>query len=149
MLILDQATKWLVSQTLPLGSFHPPHNIEVIPGFFNIVHVGNTGAAWSLFTGYSFVLAIVAFVALFLIWLFRKSLQLEETPAQWAFGLIIAGIIGNLIDRIHLGHVIDFLDFYHNNYHFPSFNVADSCITVGVTIYAIFSFREQKNSEEE
>ncbi len=140
MLMLDQATKWIVSESLPLGAFFPPDSIEVIPGFFNIVHVGNTGAAWSLLTGYSSFLAMVAVLALVLIWLFRKHLQLELKPSQWAFGLIIAGILGNLADRIRIGHVIDFLDFHYNGYHFPSFNVADSCITVGVTIYAIFSF---------
>ncbi len=146
---LDQATKYWVVQTLPLGAFYPPHSIEVIPGFFNLVHVGNTGAAWSLFSGHSEWLALIGFVALALLWFFRETLQLYRKPYQWAFGLIVGGIIGNVIDRLIHGHVIDFLDFYINDSHYPSFNVADSGITVGVATYIIVSFFEEKKKPAE
>ena len=142
--VLDQATKYLVVQTLPLGAFYPPHSIEVIPGFFNIVHVGNTGAAWSLFSGHSEWLALIGVIALILLWFFRQALQLDRKISQWAFGLIVGGIMGNVLDRLIHGHVIDFLDFHIGDAHYPSFNVADSGITVGVAIYIIASFFEGK-----
>lgn len=144
---LDQATKLLVNRSLPLGAFYRPHSIEVIPGFFNIVHVGNTGAAWSLFTGHSEWLALVGVIALALLWFFRETLQLERTISQWAFGLIVGGILGNVLDRLIHGHVIDFLDFYIGDAHWPSFNVADSGITVGVGIYIVASFFEGRNEQ--
>lgn len=140
--VLDQATKLLIIHHLPFGAFYPPQCIEVIPGFFNLVHVGNTGAAWSLFSGHSEVLALVGVLALVLLWFFRKTLQLERIPSQWAFGLIIGGIIGNIIDRFRYGHVVDFLDFHLADSHWPSFNVADSGITIGVVLYIFFSYRQ-------
>ena len=135
----DQLTKILISRFIDLGSFYLPHIIQVIPGFFHLVHVSNTGAAWSLFTGYSIWLAVIGFGALVAIWFMRHTLQLELKINQWAFGMIIGGIMGNVFDRLRLGYVIDFLDFQFGGWHFPSFNIADSSITVGVAIYAIAS----------
>lgn len=148
IVVLDQITKILIERSLPFGSFYPPNCIEVIPGFFNLVHVGNTGAAWSLFSGYPKALAVVGILALALLFVFRNSLQLKLPQSQLAFGLIIGGIIGNLIDRFRLGHVTDFLDFHFNDWYWPSFNVADSAITVGVGIYILFSFLQPKDSPE-
>jgi len=145
----DQATKILISQNIEYGSFYPPHIIQVIPDFFHLVHVGNTGAAWSLFTGYSVWLAVIGFGALVAIWSMRDALQLEIKINQWAFGFIIGGIIGNVFDRLRLGHVIDFLDFQFGGWHFPSFNVADSGITVGVTLYIAGSFFSKEVKEAE
>lgn len=133
--ILDQATKLWIERAIEYGSFYPPDAIEVIPGFFHLVHVGNTGAAWSLFSEHTEILAVIGFLALGLIYFARESLELKRRPNQLAFGLIIGGIVGNLLDRVRLGHVTDFLDFQFGSYHFPSFNVADSGITVGVTLY--------------
>lgn len=141
VLLLDQASKLWISANLPYGAFFPPDSIQVIPDYFNIVHVGNTGAAWSMFSDYTWALTIIGFVALAMIFVFREALELKKTSIQLAFGLIIGGIIGNLIDRVRLGHVIDFLDFHYRDlYYFPSFNVADSAITVGVAIYLYLSF---------
>ncbi|MGY8695672.1 MAG: signal peptidase II, partial [Verrucomicrobiia bacterium] len=92
--VLDQVTKLLIIDALPFGVFYPPQCIEVIPGFFNLVHVGNTGAAWSLFSGHSEILAIIGLLALAMLWFFRNTLQLERIQSQWAFGLIIGGILG-------------------------------------------------------
>ncbi len=149
VLVLDQATKLLVENTLPFGSFYPPHCIEVIPGFFNIVHVGNTGAAWSLFSGYPRALAFIGVAALFLLYFFRESLQLKLPQSQLSFGLIIGGIVGNLLDRFRLGHVTDFLDFHIKDAYWPSFNIADSAITIGVGLYIFFSFRQAKEEKEQ
>ena len=138
--VLDQATKLLIIEALPFGAFYPPQCIEVIPGFFNLVHVGNTGAAWSLFSGHSEILALVGLLALAMLWFFRKTLQLDRIQSQWAFGFIIGGILGNVIDRFLYGHVVDFLDFHVNDWYWPSFNIADSGITVGAALYVLFSF---------
>jgi signal peptidase II len=139
--ILDQLTKLWINRTLPLGTYGEPGQIAIIPGFFNIVHVGNTGAAWSLFTGRSTLLAILALSTLGAIFFWRRSLGLKLLPAQISFGLLCGGIAGNLLDRIVHGHVIDFLDFHFGNYTYPTFNVADSGICVGVIIYLFYSLR--------
>ncbi len=141
ILIADQISKLAIERAIPFGSFYPPDNIVIVPGFFNLVHVGNTGAAWSLFSGYPKALAALGIIALLLLYFFRNALQLKLPQSQWSFGLIIGGIIGNLIDRFRLGHVTDFLDFHAGGWHFPSFNVADSAITVGVALHILFSFR--------
>lgn len=145
--LLDQVTKFWVNATLPYETFYPPHCIEVIDGIFNIVHVGNTGAAWSLFSDYTWALSAVGFVALGLVYFFRETLELKVIKIQLSFGLIIGGIIGNLVDRIRLGYVIDFLDFHYDSHYFPSFNVADSGITVGVGLYLIFSLFQKPQNE--
>ena len=85
-------------------------------------------------------LAALGIVALLLLYFFRNALQLKLPHSQWSFGLIIGGILGNLIDRFRLGHVTDFLDFHAAGWHFPSFNVADSAITMGVGLHILFSF---------
>ncbi|MDQ8186707.1 signal peptidase II [Pelagicoccus sp. SDUM812002] len=149
VLFLDQATKLWVVETLPEGSFFPPQNIEVIPGFFHIVHVTNTGAAWSMFSGHTWPLTAVGFVVLACLFYFRKALELDQKKIQLGYGLMIGGIIGNMIDRIRIQKVIDFLDFQFGDYHFPSFNIADSGITVGVTLYIILSFRSAKPQKPE
>ena len=145
ILITDQVTKQLIERTLPFPTFYPPDNIIVIPGFFNLVHVGNTGAAWSLFSGYPKALAALGIMALLLLYFFRNALQLKLPDSQSSFGLIIGGILGNLIDRFRLGHVTDFLDFHAAGWHFPSFNVADSAITIGVALHILFSFRQSES----
>jgi len=131
---LDQVTKWWIIVTLPLGSYGP-HGITVIPDFFHLVHVGNTGAAWSILSGKSTLLALVALLSLGAIYVFRRSLGLRARAAQLAFGLLCGGIVGNLVDRLQHGHVVDFLDFHFGSYIYPTFNVADSAICLGVVCY--------------
>lgn len=139
--MLDQITKFLIVMTLPTGSYYPPKNIPVIPGFFNLVHVGNTGAAWSLFTGKSTILALLALTTLTAIFLWRHSLGLRVKIVQISFGLLCGGIVGNLLDRLVYKHVIDFLDFHFGSYVYPTFNIADSGICIGVAIYLWHSFK--------
>lgn len=145
--ILDQITKAWIFDRLPLGSYHYPDSIEIIDGFFYIVHIGNEGAAWGMFSGYSGWLAIFALVALALIYRFRATLELHRPIMQLVFGLLIGGILGNLIDRLLHGHVIDFLDFHFPftipylmpTGRYPSFNIADCGIVVGTLMYVIIS----------
>lgn len=139
--VLDQVTKAWICAKLPLGSYGAYGGIEVIPDFFYLVHVGNTGAAWSLFTGKSFYLALLALVTLLTIFFWRRALGLEGRTAQIAFGLLCGGIVGNLVDRLLHGHVIDFLDFHFGSYVYPTFNVADSGICLGVALYVWHSLR--------
>lgn len=145
--VLDQVTKVWINARLPLGTYGPPRAIVVIEDFFNLVHVGNTGAAWSLFSGKSTFLALLAFVTLGAIYIWRRELGLRLRTVQLSFGLLCGGIVGNLVDRILHGHVIDFLDFHFGDYVYPTFNIADSGICIGVAIYLIHSLRQPAENE--
>jgi signal peptidase II len=141
VLVLDQLTKYWISRHLPFGSYGAAGH-AVIPGFFNLVHVGNTGAAWSMFAGRSAVLAVLAGATLLAIHFWRRQLGLRQPAAQLAFGLLCGGIVGNLVDRLAYGHVIDFIDLHFGAYIYPTFNVADSAICVGVFWYVLWSLRQ-------
>lgn len=138
---LDQITKIIVNAKIPFSRFHH-HHVEVIPDFFYLIHVGNDGAAWSMLSGKSGFLAALAFVTLGAIYIWRRELALKERIVQLAFGLLCGGIVGNLVDRMLHGHVIDFLDFHFGSYVYPTFNLADAGICVGVGIYLIHSLRQ-------
>jgi signal peptidase II len=140
--VLDQVTKQMIANRLPFGSYGPGAHIEIFPGLLNLVHVGNTGAAWSMFAGQSLWLALLAGVTLVAMFFWRHTLGLGQPVAQPAFGLLISGILGNLVDRLAHGHVIDFLDFHFGSYTYPTFNVADSAICVGVFWYILWSLRQ-------
>lgn len=154
--VLDQLTKTWIFNNLPLDSYFPPDSIEVINDFFYIVHIGNEGAAWGMLSGYSGVLAIFAFIALFAIYKFRHTLELHKRPMQLAFGLLVGGIIGNLIDRLVHGHVIDFLDFHFPfqipwilpTGRYPSFNIADCGIVIGTFMYVLLSFKSEMSAKK-
>jgi signal peptidase II len=139
---LDQASKaWIVAH-LPLGTYGRPDAIPVVRGFLYLVHVGNTGAAWSMLTGRSFLLAALAAATLVAIFLWRRALGLRDRTAQISFGLLCGGIIGNLSDRLVYGHVVDFLDFHFGSYVYPTFNIADAGICCGVLLYLFHSLRQ-------
>ena len=150
VLLADQFSKiWIVLRV----TFNPMHaqqhvagsdNIEIIDGFFYLIHVGNTGAAWSMFSGKSVMLAALAATTLLAIFFWRHSLGLREKVSQIAFGLLCGGIVGNLIDRLVYGHVVDFIDLHFGSYIYPTFNVADSGICVGVILYLWQSLKAPK-----
>ncbi len=133
---LDQLTKLWIFFAVEFAT----ERIAVIPGFFYIVHWGNTGAAWGLFQGMSYWLALLAVVALAAIYWLRHNLSLRAPAAQTCFGFLCGGILGNLVDRIAHGYVIDFLDFRFGDFSWPAFNVADSAICIGVGLYILYSF---------
>ena len=133
---LDQFTKCLIVRFI-----RPEETRVVIAGFFDLVNWRNTGAAWGLLRDYNLVLTVVSALTVLALYLFRHSFQLRRWSSRVAVGLITGGIIGNLIDRVRVGHVIDFLFFYIGRYHWPAFNVADSAICVGVSLYIILSWR--------
>jgi signal peptidase II len=142
---LDQLSKFWIAGRLPFPTYGEPGAIRVIRGFCNFVHVGNTGAAWSMFAGQSVVLATLAGATLVAIFLWRRALGLRDRTAQVCFGLLCGGIAGNLADRLLHGHVIDFIDLHFGSYVYPTFNIADSGICVGVLLYLWHSLRESKS----
>jgi signal peptidase II len=141
IILLDQITKVLIIHFLPLYSM-----MEVIPGFFNLVHARNTGAAFSILAGANSIWRQGLFVALTLvvvaILLFAYGkLRSDDRWTRTAYALITGGALGNLIDRLRLGEVVDFLDCYVGSYHWPAFNVADSAITAGALMLVISLLR--------
>jgi signal peptidase II len=143
---LDQVTKIWINSTLEFESYFPPDRITIIPGFFHLVHVGNTGAAWGLFRDRSIWLAVLAVFTLGAIYLFRRHLDLARPIVQVSFGLLCGGIVGNLVDRIVHGHVIDFLLFTFGSFDWPAFNLADTAICIGVGLYLLQSLRDPRPS---
>jgi signal peptidase II len=140
--VLDQVTKTWVAAKIPFPTYGPPWHVEVIPGFFNLVHVGNTGAAWSILSGRGPWLAALAVFTLIAIYWWRHTLGLRSRFVQLCFGGLCGGTVGNLTDRILHGHVIDFLDFHFGRYAYPSFNVADMGIVCGVFGYIVWSLKQ-------
>jgi signal peptidase II len=141
VIALDQLTKALVRRILEYGDER-----VIIDGFFKFVHWGNTGAAWSAFRGNNLALACVAVVALVVLFFSRHHFGARSPLGQVAFGLIIGGIVGNLLDRLFVQHVVDFLYFYlqqrgGTELGFPAFNVADSAICTGVGLVFLLTWR--------
>jgi signal peptidase II len=141
LIAADQLTKYLLTLYLPVNS-----GKVVIPGFFNLVHVRNTGGAFSMFAaGHStprlavFIILTVIVLAV-LVYAYNKTGK-NDRWTRAAYILIAGGAAGNLIDRIRMGEVIDFLDFYAGSYHWPAFNVADSAITVGAGLLLLSLIR--------
>ncbi|MBI4621852.1 MAG: signal peptidase II [Verrucomicrobia bacterium] len=143
----DQATKLWIAARVPFNPLHAHgggNDILLVRGFAYLIHVGNTGAAWSIFSGRSVLLALLAAATLAAIYFWRRALGLRERIAQVCFGLLCGGIVGNLVDRLLHGHVIDFIDLHFGSYIYPTFNVADCGICVGVILYLLQSLRQPK-----
>ena len=133
IVIVDQLTKFLVRLEIPLHD-----SVPVIPGLLNLVHVRNTGAAFGFLNAVDFpykapVVALAAALALMGIAVYAARLSSHERLARIGLALILGGAVGNLIDRLTLGSVVDFVDVVLGGWHFWAFNVADAAITVGVT----------------
>jgi signal peptidase II len=134
IVVLDQITKALVRAYVPVYS-----SLTVVPGLMDFTHVPNTGAAFGLFSGTDFpfkttIIAIIATGAMVSVGLYASRLAHHQLFARTGLALIIGGAAGNLIDRITVGSVVDFVDVYWGTHHFWAFNVADSAISIGVTI---------------
>lgn len=147
----DQLTKMAVLEFLD----HTQEHI-VIPGFFKLVHWVNTGAAWSLFHNKNTILAVVSFVALVGLFIWRHHFDTKTLMGQISLGLIFGGILGNLFDRVlpSRQHVIDFLRFYlerrgGDEIGFPAFNIADSAICIGVGLLFILSWKSESAASNE
>jgi len=147
---LDQLTKrWIVT------SFYYGENLTIIPGLFDLTHVRNPGGAFSLLASsgpsewrLAFFLVAGA-VAIGLLFVFYRRLPADTMLAAAALGTILGGALGNLTDRIVYGEVIDWIDFHVASYTWPTFNVADSCIVVGVCILILEVFLNPEDAEED
>ena len=133
--VADQWTKLLVRADFYLGESRP-----VVEDFFSLTYVRNTGAAWGILGGQNTWLTILSVVMLLLMVVFRRSFLSDTWEHRLALGLMLGGIIGNLMDRVRLGWVTDFFDFYIGSWHWPAFNIADAAICTGVGIYIISAF---------
>jgi len=144
VVIIDQLSKlWVVR------SFQLYESRVIIPDFFHLTYLTNTGAAFGFLAGKQNTLRQVFFVgvamaALLAMGYFYRTLKERSLLYTAAIGLICGGAVGNLIDRLRLGSVIDFLDFFVGRYHWPAFNAADSAITVGVVLFLLASLRDGK-----
>lgn len=148
VVLIDQATKWMVFHRVPLYD-----SVEVIPGVFYITHVRNTGAAFGMLNAANFayksllVTALAGAALLALLW-YARQIATESWTTRYAFVLIIAGAIGNLIDRATVGYVLDFVDVVFGTWHFWAFNVADAAITIGATLLFADALFHQRHVSE-
>lgn len=140
ILLLDQILKQLV-----INQISYQQTINIIPNFFYLTYVKNTGGAWSILSGNTYLLLIIGLIAIgvLIYYLFKKeNFSLLEVIS---FSLLIGGIIGNFLDRLIYQAVIDYIGFILGNYYFPVFNLADICIVIGTLILIIDTFRGEKN----
>jgi signal peptidase II len=148
VVLLDQLSKiWIV------GSLRLHEGFPLIDGFFNIVHVRNPGAAFGFLAGAPPLFRSVFFIsvtvaAILLILRYLRTSRIEEPSLVWALALILSGAVGNLIDRVRFGEVVDFLDVYVGTYHWPAFNVADSAISVGAVILMMVLLSHRKERQD-
>ena len=141
--VTDQVSKQVVRDQFALGE-----SLAVIDGFFHLTYIRNTGAAWGLLGGLNGYLTGLSVVMLILLVVFRRSLLSDCLSHRLALGLMVGGIVGNLMDRIRLGWVTDFLDFNLFGYPWPAFNVADAAICTGVGLYVITSYTTARPGRE-
>lgn len=147
LVALDQLTKLLV-----VSRFRLHESISVIDGFFNLTLVHNPGAAFGMFAGMHesyrqpFFLILPTLTLAAILFYFHR-LPEEKNLSIFSLTMVVGGAIGNLMDRMRLGYVVDFLDFHwYSNYHFPAFNVADSAICVGIGLLILETFLESRDA---
>jgi signal peptidase II len=141
ILLFDQVSKFLADKFLAGKA------VSVFPKFVFLSYTRNTGAAWSIFSGNGELLGVAGVVVLATIFFTRKHLNVKQRYNQIIYGTICAGILGNIIDRLLYGHVVDFVDVRFGSYRWPVFNIADSAICCGVFLCFLFTFLP-KNKEE-
>ncbi len=147
VIVADQATKIYIDSRFALYE-----SVTVVENFFNITHVRNPGAAFGFLSDHAlrlpFFIAVAALASIGIVW-YMSRLREDQRLMHVSLSLVLAGAVGNLIDRIRLGEVIDFLDVHwYNLYHWPAFNVADAAITVGVALLLIATWREERQAKK-
>lgn len=133
IIILDQLSKYLINNNFILNKEYP-----LINNFFYMTNAHNTGAAFSILSGYNILLLIITILTIYIL--------MKNVNKNISFYILLGGIIGNFIDRIFLGYVRDFLDFRIFNYNFPIFNISDICICIGIFLMIIEIVKEDKNA---
>jgi signal peptidase II len=150
VLVLDRLSKYFVTQSL--GPDTPHNSVEIIGSFLRFTYVTNTGAAFSLFSDRTEVLALFSLIAAFFMLFGRRLFHLDSLVQRLSLGLVLGGTVGNLIDRAFVGYVIDFIDVGIGNLRWYIFNIADSSLVVGIILLAItilfFSAEEQASHHE-
>ncbi len=148
LVALDQLSKKVILTTMALGE-----SIVVLPGFFSITSVRNRGGAFGMLAGLPepwgrvfFIVVSLSAVLIFLVMLLR--LPEQDRWSRFALTAMVAGAVGNLYDRIRYGEVVDFLDFYIGGWHYPAFNVADSCIVVAAGVLLLSVFTQSREGTE-
>ncbi|NLB66665.1 MAG: signal peptidase II [Lentisphaerae bacterium] len=139
VILLDQGSKECIRRAFDLYE-----SVPLIPGFFSLTYVRNTGAAWGLFSSQNQLLALLAAVMLVVLVIYHRKIMPPGMIHRIALGLLCGGIVGNLFDRLRLDYVTDFLDFHVGQWHWPAFNIADSAICIGVGIYLLSSLFSSK-----
>lgn len=139
LVIIDQVSKIIVINNLTNNK-----SVEVIKSFFYLTYTNNTGAAFSILTGKRILLILVSLIVIGILIYYIKKTKIEKKINKIALSLVIGGSIGNLIDRIVKGAVIDFLDFKIFGYNYPIFNLADTFIVLGVFLLLIGMFRKEE-----
>jgi len=131
--LADQATKWLVLRNIEMSEV-----VQILPGFLNIVHVHNTGAAFGMLKDSNVFFVLLAGAALIVVGVLAWKGAFPGIPTKIAAALLVSGILGNLTDRLLHGHVVDFIDVILPWYrHWPAFNIADSCICVAAGLFIL------------
>lgn len=139
--IADLVTKSIATHSL---SDLPGHRVAVIPGYLDFLLAGNTGAAFSMLDGHAWVITAISIVAIAVIFLWSRKVPRNVLSAQISFGLIFGGAAGNLVDRFRFGYVVDFIHVYRGSWFFPTFNVADTAITIGIVLFIYLSLFTKK-----
>ncbi len=145
LIILDQATKLIIVRTMALHS-----TIPVIQDFFDIVHARNQGAAFGVLRDSSirlpFLICVSLLAAIIIVIVFRK-LRPDQKLSAWGLSLVLSGAVGNLIDRVRFGEVVDFLSVHWHEHYWPAFNVADSAICIGVGLLVLDMILEERRKK--
>jgi len=141
LLLVDIITKYLINIY-----FNLMETKEIISNFFSITKVYNYGASWNILSGYRIVLIIITIIILIMLFCYQKKFKVN-TRNTIAFSLVYSGIVGNLIDRVFHGYVIDFLDFNIFGYNYPVFNFADICIVCGIILLGIAIIKKEDLNE--
>lgn len=143
---LDQASKWLAVASLPYEV-----RVPFLPGFWNWHLTHNRGAAFSLFADaggwqHGFFVALATLISVVLAVALRRIAR-DDWRNALPFALIVAGALGNLVDRLRFGYVIDFVEWYVGEFHWPVFNIADSCIVVGAVLMVLYSILHKEEAD--
>ncbi len=142
VLVLDQGTKWWVHKSMALHQ-----SIAILPNFAHLTYIRNTGAAFGFFAETQsswrmFFFILISIIAISAILYLMKKLPPKRNGQVVSLSLVLGGAVGNLIDRLRWGEVIDFIDLHWSRYHWPAFNIADSAITIGVILLLILMSRK-------
>jgi signal peptidase II len=138
ILVIDQVTKWIARTSLAGSSA-----VEIIPGYLRLSYASNTGVAFGLFHDVNsawkpYILGALAIVAIVVIFIYGKRTSPDRNLLHWALAITMGGILGNFVDRVFNGYVVDFIEFHiHETFYWPTFNVADSAISIGIALLLI------------